>query len=548
MTRYLFAITFFVATLNGHAQVRGFAGDPFVYQGELLVSGIPAQGTYDFLFILYDDNVTIDMVAIDDVPVNDGVFTIELEFDNGYFRNIDDPEMAVEVFDDDASAYVTIAPKQDLLPTPIAHYALAVPDASIDSDKIVNGSVQAHDVNSASIQERVSDACTTGFAIRSIAADGSVVCESVTASSDDAWLLDGNAGTTASDFLGTTDNQPLELRTNDQRALRLEWGFSSSGAPNLIGGVSTNSIPASSEGSVIAGGGALAAPNTISGSGSAIGGGVDNQINGSWSAIPGGRANRVNGNDAIAMGRSAQANHNNTFVWSSGGTFASTADDQFLLNPDGGVGIGVNNPSDYLHVSAPGGSDALRVQIGGTTRLRVHDNGGVSIGANVGPPAAGLVVSGDIRYRDPRTRWVTVSPTAFRPSESGRQFEITERSLRTISNLTAGDRTFYAPVQLPHGATVTEMKATIHDNYSSVSMEITLLRKPYNSSLFGSSMAVINTGGQSSAVRTITDSSITGATIDNETYTYAIKVFTPEFHSFQVYGVRIAYLASTFEP
>jgi len=38
-----------------------------------------------------------------------------------------------------------------------------------------------------------------------------------------SWLTSGNAGTTAgSNFLGTTDNQPLELHVNNTRALRLE--------------------------------------------------------------------------------------------------------------------------------------------------------------------------------------------------------------------------------------------------------------------------------------------------------------------------------------
>ncbi len=37
------------------------------------------------------------------------------------------------------------------------------------------------------------------------------------------WKLGGNAGTTpGANFLGTTDNQALELKVNGQRALRIE--------------------------------------------------------------------------------------------------------------------------------------------------------------------------------------------------------------------------------------------------------------------------------------------------------------------------------------
>lgn len=37
-----------------------------------------------------------------------------------------------------------------------------------------------------------------------------------------AWELTGNAGTTAADFLGTTDNRPLVIKTNDKQALQVD--------------------------------------------------------------------------------------------------------------------------------------------------------------------------------------------------------------------------------------------------------------------------------------------------------------------------------------
>ena len=47
---------------------------------------------------------------------------------------------------------------------------------------------------------------------------------------------------------------------------------------------------------------------------------------------------------------------------------------------DGSVGIGVNSPSDRLHLQSATGQDAMRVQVGGTTRFRIGANGGVAIG------------------------------------------------------------------------------------------------------------------------------------------------------------------------
>ncbi len=49
------------------------------------------------------------------------------------------------------------------------------------------------------------------------------------------WSLTGNSGTAPGmNFVGTTDNQALELRVNGARALRLEPGST----PNVIGGLS----------------------------------------------------------------------------------------------------------------------------------------------------------------------------------------------------------------------------------------------------------------------------------------------------------------------
>ena len=62
------------------------------------------------------------------------------------------------------------------------------------------------------------------------------------------------------------------------------------------------------------------------------------------------------------------------------------------------IGIGTVSPSDKLHISAATSEDPLRVQINGTTKLRVHANGGVGIGAGLTmPPDNGLLVAGIIR-------------------------------------------------------------------------------------------------------------------------------------------------------
>ena len=120
---------------------------------------------------------------------------------------------------------------------------------------------------------------------------GNTITISNTASSGLAWLLNGNGGTAATNFLGTTDNQPLEIRVNNARALRLEPNITS---PNLIGGYLGNAA-ALAVGITIAGGGQSGSPNIAYGGFSTISGGQNNtiQLGGANSTVGGGQQNTV---------------------------------------------------------------------------------------------------------------------------------------------------------------------------------------------------------------------------------------------------------------
>jgi len=109
-----------------------------------------------------------------------------------------------------------------------------------------------------------------------------------------AWRPNGNAGTTpGANFLGTTDNQPLELKVNNIRALRLEPTL---GVPNFIAGDASNAIGAGVQAATIGGG----QNNVIAANSShaTIAGGNLNDIGVSapWSAIGGGQNNNIGAN------------------------------------------------------------------------------------------------------------------------------------------------------------------------------------------------------------------------------------------------------------
>jgi hypothetical protein len=113
-----------------------------------------------------------------------------------------------------------------------------------------------------------------------------------------------------------------------------------------IGGGSSNE--ASYGGATVGGGSTNEASNLHA----TVAGGLNNEASGIRATVPGGRDNEASGNDSFAAGRRAKAEHHGTFVWadSTDADFASTDDDQFLIEASGGVGIGSNNPVGALHL------------------------------------------------------------------------------------------------------------------------------------------------------------------------------------------------------
>ena len=119
------------------------------------------------------------------------------------------------------------------------------------------------------------------------------------------WQANGNSGTSpgSGNFMGTTDNQPLELRVNQFRALRLEPDTNNYGAPNVIGGAPNNLVDPGIVGATIGGGGVLnfatnqfepgPGPNHVSAIFGTIGGGRRNTAGADHASIGGGHDNSI---------------------------------------------------------------------------------------------------------------------------------------------------------------------------------------------------------------------------------------------------------------
>jgi len=101
----------------------------------------------------------------------------------------------------------------------------STPPFSVSSTaKVVNLDADLLDgLDSSQLQRAITGSCTGGSAIQTVGGNGTVSCVTIPSlSAAPAWDLAGNAGTNpASDFLGTSDAEPLIVKTNGNEALRV---------------------------------------------------------------------------------------------------------------------------------------------------------------------------------------------------------------------------------------------------------------------------------------------------------------------------------------
>ena len=198
----------------------------------------------------------------------------------------------------------------------------------------------------------------------------------------------------------------------DQSTVAGGAGNTASGHDAAVGGGYGNQ--AGGDGAFVGGGGydgSTYAGNTASGSAatvaggtqnaatglkSTVGGGHDNQATNDYAVVPGGAWNLAAGVGSFAAGRAAKALHEGSFVWSDNWAqdFASSAPRQFLIRAEGGVGIGVTNPSAPLEVNGTVKAAAF----GGTgvspLTFLVNDQPALSLGAGGSLAMAGCTNTG----------------------------------------------------------------------------------------------------------------------------------------------------------
>jgi hypothetical protein len=365
MKTKLFHLSIALTLLAGVHQALA-QGTAFTYQGRLSNGASPASGSYDMKFTLYATNLTGNAIAgpvtNSAIAVNNGLFTTTLDFGDGVFTGTN---LWLDIFvrTNGSPSFTELTPRQPVTPVPYAitaENANTLPGLTVQQN--TNG---APNVIGGSPNNFVS----SGLVGATIGGGGAVIyngshyTNKVTGS---FGTVGGGAGNVASTF-DTVSGGYQNTATSGYSTVGGGFENIASDSSATVAGGEEN--VASVNDATVGGGdnniaqGAYATVsggenNTASGFSATVGGGSANTASGDDATVAGGNGNTAGGGYSFAAGQRAKANHVGTFVWadSQPADFTSTANDQFLIRAQGGVGIGNNNPQAPLHVN--GGGDA----------------------------------------------------------------------------------------------------------------------------------------------------------------------------------------------
>jgi hypothetical protein len=341
------------------------------FQGRLTrPDGTPVpNGNYSIRFSLWSAvtggterwNQTVNPIA-----VRNGTFAVLL---SGFGAGLTNTNLWLEIRIGTAAPLV---PRQALASVAYAFKTDSIKDGGVITNSLADNAVTGNKLaNNTITTPKLAEGAVTTPKI----ADGSVTAakQAVGLLNPLAWALGGNTGTNpATHFLGTRDNQPLELRVNNGRAMRWEAvrdvydifnGYDYAGI-NVIGGHETNYVHPGVVGATIGGGGYFdsftnsSPTNGVTDLFGTVGGGASNMAGSDndsiddaiFASVGGGEFNRAGASFATVAG-----GHDN----------AATADSATVgggwLNRAGGIyasiGGGIANAASGNFSTIAGGSD-----------------------------------------------------------------------------------------------------------------------------------------------------------------------------------------------
>jgi len=314
-------------------------GTAFTYQGRLNSGGSPASGNYNLMFTLFDTNTAGNIlggpITNSAVAVNNGLFTTTIDFGAGVL-NGGSNWLEIAVCPSGASSFNTLAPRQQLTPTP---YAITAENLAgvVEFNSIVpgeNATVSGGDANTASFYFATvaGGQFNTASGIQATVGGGDIN----EATGNTATIAGGQSCYSSGDYStigGGADN----LSSSNYTTVAGGWDNSASGYGATIGGGYENTSSAtfatvaagyrntaSAYGSAVGGGAFNTASspdgsatvgggydNTASGDSSTVGGGYDDTATGAYSTIAGGNQNSSTGQNSFVGGGIGNTNTSN---------------------------------------------------------------------------------------------------------------------------------------------------------------------------------------------------------------------------------------------
>ena len=194
------------------------------------------------------------------------------------------------------------------------------------------------------------------------------------------WSTTGDAGSSpATNFIGTTDAQPLVLRTRNAQSLRIEPSVEVfSGLPitaNVIAGSRSNSVAAGVRGATIAGGGMPIGesdptftgegPNLVTDAYGSIGGGYNNRAGDGagtatdrgFATVGGGHNNEASGRGSTVGGGISNSANNADVTFTSGANTVSGGQENTASTAHSTVGGGLSNRASGERSTVGGGQN-----------------------------------------------------------------------------------------------------------------------------------------------------------------------------------------------
>ena len=214
----------------------------------------------------------------------------------------------------------------------------------------------------------------------------------------------------------------------------------------------------------------------------------------------------------------------------------------------GYIGSYAGNPED-VELGAYGGTlGSVHLTTSNTPRLTVINNGNVGIGTT--GPSEKLEVSGNVKatsykYSTPRTNYCSIPPSAFDKEFNADTIYRDYGAVSFASPTNSTGSYLIAPVNLPHGATITGFTVYYEDNSAAKNLVITLMQHTH-SQPGATTIATFTSSGTPG--NTSSSVVVAGWVVNNQTANYCIEANStpmpwPGF-SILIRGVVITYTLS----